>query len=317
LAPRRSPAPPGRVTPWPARVQAASSRTAASPGRAAALGDGRLPLLALLASLVSQNLGAAIAKSLFPAVGVEGMTALRIGLSALLLLAFWRPWRAPVARRDLGNLVIYGAMLGSMNLCIYHAFGRIPIGIATAIETMGPLAVVLAASRRGRDVAWVVLAAAGLALLMPRQSAGALDPLGLLFAFGAAASWALYIVFGKRVSTLAPGQAVSLGMLVAALFAVPIGAAHGGSAMLAPGALLAGLGVALLSSAVPYSLEMAALRRMPRHVFGILVSATPAVGAACGALVLGERLDALQWLAIACIIGASAGGAATAREPRR
>ena len=276
--------------------------------------SGTLPLAALMASLVSQNLGAAIAKSLFPVVGVEGMTALRIGLSALLLLAFWRPWRTPVARRDIVDVVIYGAMLGGMNLCIYHAFGRIPIGIATAIETTGPLVVVLAASRRALDVAWVALALAGLVLLLPLASDRPLDPIGLLFAFGAAASWALYIVFGKRVSGLASGQAVSLGMLVAALFAVPIGIAHAGAAMLVPTTLLAGLGVALLSSAVPYSLEMAALRNMPRHVFGILVSATPAVGAACGAVVLGERLSAWQWLAITCIIGASAGGAATARR---
>lgn len=276
---------------------------------------GALPLLALGASLISQNLGAAIAKSLFPVVGVEGMTALRIGLSAALLLAFWRPWRTPLARRDIGNVLVYGAMLGGMNLCIYHAFGRIPIGIATAIEVIGPLAVVLAASRRALDVAWVVLALVGLALLLPLAADAPLDPVGLLFAFGAAVSWALYIVFGKRVSTLARGQAVSLGMLVAALFAVPIGIVHAGVAMLVPTTLLAGLGVALLSSAVPYSLEMAALRRMPRHVFGILVSATPAVGAACGAIVLGERLGALQWLAIACIIGASAGGAATSSRP--
>jgi inner membrane transporter RhtA len=282
-------------------------------GDAATRPAGALPLVALTASLISQNLGAAVAKSLFPVVGVEGMTALRIGLSALLLLAFWRPWRLPVARRDVGNLVVYGAMLGGMNVCIYHAFGRIPIGIATAIETTGPLVVVLAASRRALDVAWVALALAGLGLLLPLSANAPLDPLGLLFAFGAALSWAMYIVFGKRVSMLASGQAVSLGMLVAALFAVPIGIAHAGAAMLAPATLLAGLGVALLSSAVPYSLEMAALRRMPRHVFGILVSATPAVGAACGALVLGERLGALQWLAIACIIGASAGGAATGR----
>jgi inner membrane transporter RhtA len=279
---------------------------------AASRPSGAWPLAGLALSLVSQNLGAAIAKGLFPRVGVEGMTALRIGLSALLLLAFWRPWRHAVARRDIGNLVIYGAMLGGMNLCIYHAFGRIPIGIATAIETTGPLLVVLAASRRLLDVAWVVLAAIGLALLLPLAATRPLDPIGLLFAFGAAATWALYIVFGKRVSGLASGQAVSLGMLVAAMFAVPIGIAHAGDAMRVPTTLLAGLGVALLSSAVPYSLEMAALRRMPRHVFGILVSATPAIGAACGALVLGERLDALQWLAIVCIIGASAGGAAGA-----
>jgi inner membrane transporter RhtA len=286
-------------------------------GEAAARPAGALPLVALGVSLISQNLGAAVAKSLFPVVGVEGMTALRVGLSALLLLAFWRPWRAPVGRRDIGNIVVYGAMLGGMNLCIYHAFGRIPIGIATAIETTGPLVVVLAASRRALDVAWVALALVGLGLLLPVGSAQPLDPLGLLFALGAAVAWALYIVFGKRVATLASGQAVSLGMLVASLFTVPIGIAHAGAALLAPTPVLAGLGVALLSSAVPYSLEMAALRRMPRHVFGILVSATPAVGAACGALVLGERLGALQWLAIGCIIGASAGGAATGRDDRQ
>jgi inner membrane transporter RhtA len=282
-------------------------------GERAAPAGGLLPLLALAASLISQNLGAAIAKGLFPVVGVDGMAALRIGLSALLLLGFWRPWRHALARRDVGNLVVYGAMLGGMNLCIYHAFGRIPIGIATAIEVTGPLAVVLAASRRWRDVGWVALALLGLALLLPLASDAPLDPLGILFAFGAAVTWALYIVFGKRVSTLANGQAVSLGMGVAALLAVPLGVAHAGAAMWAPQALAAGLGVALLSSAVPYSLEMAALRRMPRHVFGILVSATPAVGAACGALVLGERLGAVQWLAIACIIAASAGGAATSQ----
>ncbi len=271
-----------------------------------------LPVLAIAASLVSQNLGAACAKLLFPLVGIEGVTALRIGLSALLLLAFWRPWRHAVARHDVANLVAYGVMLGGMNLCIYHAFGRIPIGIATAIEVVGPLAVVLAASRRWVDVAWVALAALGLWLLLPlRARAAPLDPVGVLFAFGAAASWALYIVFGKRVAGLASGQAVSLGMLVAAVFAVPIGVAHAGGAMFAPRVLLAGFGVALLSSAISYSLEMAALHRLPRHVFGILVSASPAVGALCGFVVLGERLGALQWLAVACIVVASAGGAAS------
>ena len=276
--------------------------------------SGALPVLAIAGSLLSQNLGAAFAKLLFPLVGIEGVTALRIGLSALLLLAFWRPWRTPVRRRDMGNLVAYGVMLGGMNLCIYHAFGRIPIGIATAIEVVGPLAVVLAGSRRWTDVAWVALAAIGLWLLLPvaAPAASALDPVGVLFAFGAAASWALYIVFGKRVASLATGQAVSLGMVVASLFAVPIGLAHAGAAMFAPKVLLAGLGVALLSSAISYSLEMAALARLPRRVFGILVSASPAVGALCGFVVLGERLAGTQWLAVACIVVASGGGAARA-----
>jgi len=293
---------------------AEAADVAADVAAAAARPAAALPLLVILVSLVSQNLGAAFAKALFAQVGVEGMAGLRIGLSALLLLAFWRPWRHRFERRDLANLVVYGAMLGGMNLCIYHAFGRIPIGIATAIEVTGPLAVVLASSRRWRDVAWVALAALGLWLLLPHPARGAgvaaLDPVGIVFAFGAALSWALYIVFGKRVSGLASGQAVSLGMLVAALFAVPMGIAHAGESLLAPDVWLAGLGVALLSSAVPYSLEMAALRRLSRRAFGILVSATPAVGALCGFVVLGERLAPLQWLAIACVVVASAGGAA-------
>jgi len=320
-----------------------------------------LPLLVIVASLVSQSLGAAFAKGLFAAVGVDGMTGLRIVLSALLLLAFWRPWRHRLACADIGNLLAYGAMLGAMNLCIYHAFARIPIGIATAIEVTGPLALVLAGARRGSDVAWVALATAGLWLLlatagpagagaasaaasasagptagdmagdmvghMAEQMAGptpnaarpaALDPWGVAFAFGAAAAWAFYIVFGKRVAGLARGQAVSLGMGVAALPALALLAAHagahGGAALLAPRTLLWGLAVALLSSALPYSLEMAALRRLPRRVFGILVSATPAVGALCGFFVLGERLAAAQWLGVACIVAASAGGAAAGRR---
>lgn len=272
-----------------------------------------LPALAIAASLASQNLGAACAKLLFPAVGVEGVTALRIGLSAMLLLAFWRPWRHRLGGRAAADLVVYGATLGSMNLCIYRAFGLIPIGIATAIEVTGPLAVVLAGSRRPADVAWVALAALGLRLLLPLGAGPlALDLGGVAWAFGAAASWALYIVFGKRSSGLAPGQAVSLGMTVAALFAVPIGVVHAGTALFAPGVLLAGLAVALLSSSVPYSLEMAALKRLPRRVFGILVSSTPAFGALGGFLVLGERLSATQWAAIACIIVACGGGSAMA-----
>src|ERR1700712_3848994 len=147
-------------------------------------------MLALAGSLVSQNLGAAIAKGLFPVVGVEGMAALRIGLSALLLLAFWRPWRHSLTRAQAVGVLAYGAVLGAMNLCIYHAFGRIPIGIATAIEVTGPLAVVLAASRRWHDVAWVALALAGLGMLLPAGGAAPLDPIGVLFSFGAAAPWA-------------------------------------------------------------------------------------------------------------------------------
>jgi len=270
--------------------------------------------------MLSTYLGAAIAKHLFPVVGSQGVTALRVGLAACLLLAWFRPWRLPLARKDVPNLLIYGLMLGCMNLLIYGAFARIPIGIAVAIEVTGPLLVVLAGSRRAMDFAWLACAVLGLWLLLPLRMmnataahASALDPVGMLLAGGAALCWAMYIVFGKRVSTLQGGQAVGWGMLAAALFTVPVGFAHAGGALLAPGVLAAGLGVALLSSALPYSLEMVALRRLPRRVFGILVSASPAVSALAGWLVLGERLTPLQWLAIALVMLASGGAARGAR----
>ncbi|MFC5458316.1 EamA family transporter [Massilia niabensis] len=265
--------------------------------------------------MVSVNVGAAFAKGLFPLVGSAGVTALRVGLAALLLLAFWRPWRRLPGRADALNLLVYGLMLGCMNLTIYAAFARIPIGVAIAIEVTGPLALVLLSSRRPRDVAWVGCAAVGLWLLSPLYggaSSSALDPVGVAWALGAAFCWAMYIVFGKRVSTLEGGHAVAWGMLVASLCAVPVGVAQAGTALFAPSVLAAGLAVAVLSSILPYSLEMGALARLPRRVFGILVSAGPAIGALAGYFVLGERLSGVQWVAIALIIAATAGSAATA-----
>lgn len=273
------------------------------------------PALAILASMMSVNVGAAFAKGLFPVVGSAGVTALRVGLAALLLLAFWRPWRRLPSRADARNLLVYGLMLGCMNLAIYAAFARIPIGVAIAIEVTGPLALVLLSSRRPLDVAWVACAALGLWLLSPLYGGGtSLDPVGVAWALAAAFCWAMYIVFGKRVSTLEGGHAVAWGMLVASLCAVPVGVAQAGSALFTPAVLAAGLAVAVLSSILPYSLEMAALARLPRRLFGILVSAGPAIGALAGYAVLGERLSNVQWLAIALIIAATGGSAATARR---
>jgi len=276
-------------------------------------GGALVPLLAVAGSIISVNFGAAYAKGLFPLVGSAGVTAVRVGLAAILLLAFWRPWRAPLARRDMGNVAIYGLMLGFMNLLIYAAFARIPIGIAIAIEVIGPLAVVVLSSRHLRDFAWVACAAGGLYLLAPTTAnATALDPVGVAAALGAAFCWAMYIVFGKRVSTLKGGHVVSWGMLVAAICTVPVGLAQAGSALFAPQILIGGLVVAVLSSILPYSLEMLALSRLPRKVFGILVSAGPAVGALAGFFVLGEVLTAVQWAAIGLIVVATGGSAATA-----
>jgi inner membrane transporter RhtA len=270
----------------------------------------------VMAGLVVQNLGAAWAKHLFPLVGAEGVTALRVGISSVLLLLVVRPWRVRLAARDGVNLAIYGGMLGCMNLLIYRAFNLIPIGVAVAIEVTGPLVLVLLHSRRAADFAWVGCAVAGLALLLPWQPAQfphqALAPLGVAYAIGAAFCWAMYIVFGKRVSTLPGGQAVAWGMLAAGLLTVPIGVAHAGARLLAPGVLFGGLLVAVLSSMLPYSLEMIALRRLPRHLFGVLVSSGPAVAALAGWAVLGERLAPVQWLAILLVMAALAGSAATA-----
>jgi inner membrane transporter RhtA len=275
-----------------------------------------LPMLSLLGSQISVNLGAAVAKNLFGVIGVEAITAFRVGFSALLLLAIFRPWRFPLARRDFVNLLVYGTVMGMMNLMIYRAFNRIPIGVAVAIEVTGPLLVALLSSRRPRNVAVCALAGFGLYLLLPIDAGAGvekLDPVGVAYAFGAAACWALYIVFGKRASSLRGGQAVAWGMLVASLFIVPIGVAYAGQAALTPAIIATGLAIAVLSSAVPYSLEIVALRGLTQGLFGMLSSTAPAVSALAAMLVLGERLGPMQWVAIGCMVAASAISATSAR----
>lgn len=275
----------------------------------------RLASLTVLASITSMSLGAAFAKTLFHEVGAEGITALRVGYSALLLVIFTRPWRVRLTRSMILNLGIYGLMLGLMNIFIYQAFARIPLGTAIAIEVTGPLAVALLSSRRPIDFACIACAVLGLYLLLPISDMGAsLDGVGVAFAFGAATCWAIYIVVGRRVSTLNSGQAVAMGMIVASVFAVPLGAVHAGSTLLTPHVLAAGLLVALMSSAVPYVLEISAMRHLPQRVFGILLSSSPAIGAIVAFAVLGEALSTGQWLAIACIMLASAGSAFAASK---
>lgn len=279
-----------------------------------------MPVLAILAAMIAQYAGAAVAKTLFPLVGPDGVAALRVGLSALLLVAVWQAWRARFSRRDILGLALYGAALGLMNVLIYRAIAHIPIGIAVAIEVTGPLAVAAIASRRPADLLWIGLAAGGLLALPAGGAAGigadgwGLDGAGVAYAFGAAACWALYIVFGSRVAGLGAGRAVACGMAVAAAIAVPLGVGEAGAALVAPPVLLAGAAVALLSSVLPYTLEMLAMARLPRRVLGMLFSASPAVGAAMGWALLGESLGIIQWLGIACVMAACAGSAAASRE---
>lgn len=299
------------ATTRPCGVMIETARSSSTRPSAPLIGAG-----AVVASLAAQNVGAAFAKHLFPVVGAYGVTGLRIALAALLLLTLRRPWRRMPARAIVPALVAYGAMLGLMNLLIYQAFARLPIGVATGIEVLGPLAVVLWGSRARRDLAWFAAAVTGLVLLLPLRAGAALDPLGLAFAGGAAACWALYIVYGKRVSDALGGDAVAWGMVVAAAINVPIGAVTAGPALLTPWVLGIGFVVAVLSSALPYSLEMEAMRRLPAHVFGILLSAAPAVAALAGFVVLGEMLTPIQWFAILLIMVASAGSAMAASRPR-
>lgn len=275
-----------------------------------------VPFLAVLGSVTALGVGTSLAKqALFPVVGAQGTTAVRVGLSALLMLMLWRPWRWRLSRADAQAVALYGAALGAMNLMFYLSLQTLPFGLAVAIEFAGPLAVAIWSSRRAVDFVWVALAIVGLALLLPLGLSGsALEPLGVLYAVGAAVFWALYIVFGKRAGHLHAGQSVALGLLVAALVVVPVGVAHAGAALLSPPVLLVGVAVAAISSALPISLEMMALKRLPKEAFGIMISMEPAVAALLALALLGERLDTVQWLAIGCIVAASMGSAATARR---
>ena len=267
-----------------------------------------IPYAALLGAIVTLCVGTSFAKSLFPIVGAQGTSAYRVGFSALVLLIVWRPWRHPLSRADIKAVALYGAVMGLMNLCFYMALRTIPLGLAIAIEFTGPLALALIHSRKLIHFVWIALAVLGLGLLLPlKGGAHALDPVGVGFAAFAAVLWALYIVLGKRTGHLHAGRTVAWGMTTAALILVPIGLVAAKANLFQPKLLALGLVVAVLSSAIPYSLEMIALKGIPKRSFGVLLSAEPAVGALAGLVMLGEMLAPLQWLAIAAIVAASVG----------
>ena len=267
-----------------------------------------IPYAALLGAIVTLCVGTSFAKSLFPIVGAQGTSAYRVGFSALVLLIVWRPWRHPLKLADLKAVALYGAVMGLMNLCFYMALRTIPLGLAIAIEFTGPLALALIHSRKLIHFVWIALAVLGLGLLLPlKGGAHALDPVGVGFAVMAAVLWALYIILGKRTGHLHAGRTVAWGMTTAALILVPIGLVTAKANLFQPKLLALGLVVAVLSSAIPYSLEMIALKGIPKRSFGVLLSAEPAVGALAGLVMLGEMLAPLQWLAIAAIVAASVG----------
>jgi inner membrane transporter RhtA len=271
-----------------------------------------VPALLTVLGMVSIQAGAATAKRLFPVIGPDGATALRLIIAAAILLVVFRPWRTAVAPPRLAVIALYGATLGAMNLTFYFALSTVPLGVGVALELIGPLTLALLHSHHRIDLVWLALAAAGLLVLLPLTGAHAVPWGGALLALIAGGFWALYIVFGSRTGQ-DHGQAVSLGMLVAALVGAPLGVAHAGTNLLFPAVLAFGLAIAVMSSILPYTIELYAMNRLPTQTFGVLMSVEPAVAALSGAILLGERLNGLQWIGIAAVIAASAGSTLTSR----
>jgi inner membrane transporter RhtA len=278
-----------------------------------------VPIALLIAAMFCFQLGAVFAKGLFPVVGAAGTTALRMALASIILLAAWRPWRMRLRARELRVIVMYGLAMGCMNFFFYLSLRSIPLGIAVALEFAGPLALAMAASRRAIDFAWILMAGLGLVALLPiGLGSKPLDALGVAYGVAAGVFWALYIFYGRKAGAAHGGQITALGMVIGAVVIVPIGVTQAGMHLFSPAILPAALGVALLSSALPYSLEMLAMPLLPTRTVGVLMSLDPALGALSGLIFLGESLSWIQWGAIFSIMAASAGSAATSRsaEPR-
>jgi inner membrane transporter RhtA len=273
-------------------------------------------IIAILIAIVSVQLGATLSKHVFPLVGSEGTTALRQFFATVSLLIVFQPWRGGPERKHWPVLALYGAILGVMNLVFYASIARIPLGIAVALEFSGPLAVAILGSRKWSDFIWVACAVAGLLILLPwGEGSAALDPLGVVYALIAGVLWGLYIIVGQKVGDrVHGGKAVALGMAFSTIFTVPIGMAFAGAVPWSPTIMLYGLGIGILASAIPYALEMMALKAMPAKTFGLMMSLEPAVAALLGLVILHELLTGLQWLAVALVIVASAGSSLTARR---
>jgi inner membrane transporter RhtA len=273
-----------------------------------------LPFAALLVTMVSVQFGAAFSKQLFPVLGVERATFVRLGLGALLLAPVLKPWNLCVARQQWPLLGLYSAVLGAMNLCFYLAVARIPLGIAVALEFIGPLALAICLSHRRTDLLWVALAIFGLSLLLPvaqvfHRGAPPLDGVGVLFGLLAAGCWAAYSLLARRIGNHQGNRIIALAMPIAALLVLPAALLQPGAILITPHLAVAALVMALFSSALPFSLEMIALTGMPIRVYGTFTSLEPALGTLMGLIVLAELPSAGQLVGIAAIIAASLGTA--------
>lgn len=269
---------------------------------------------AILLAMISIQGGASIAKQLFPQLGASGTASLRIFFAALILLAVFRTRLGKITKKQWLYCLAYGLFLGAMNLVFYFAIQRIPLGLGVTLEFTGPLALALLGSRRWTDLIWVLLAGLGIVLIAP-WSEGSIDLLGAGLAVLAGALWAGYIVVGGKVSQIMRGgDAVAVGMLFASVFVLPFGIFSGDLNVLTWELLLIGVAVALLTSAIPYTLEMGALNQISSKNFGILMSLHPAFAALSGMFFLSEFLTPIQWVSISCVVLASAGATYFSRK---
>ncbi|MFJ3880575.1 EamA family transporter [Streptomyces sp. NPDC090077] len=302
-----------------AAASAATASTAALPrllrhpaGRGTLGGVGLV-----LAGTLSVQFGSAFAALLFPRAGALGTVALRVTFAAVLLLAVARPRLRGYARGDWAVAVGFGLALGGMNLLFYQALDRIPLGAAVTFEVLGPLLLSVVVARRASSLLWAALALAGVFLLGRSGFAAGLGAAGVAFALGAGAMWAAYIVFNARAGARFPRlDGLAIAMAVAALVSLPLGIGSAGPALLEPGVLALGLAIAVMSSGVPYTLELLALRRLPAATFAVLASLSPAVAAVAGYLVLGQGLSPVQCAAIGLVVVASAGAVRTGGRGR-
>ncbi|MFK4065898.1 EamA family transporter [Streptomyces sp. NPDC029674] len=287
---------------------AAPDGTPGRRGRVGSLG----PVGLVLAGGISVQFGGALAVTVMPRVGATGIVALRLAFAALVLLAVCRPKLRGHSRADWGTVVAFGVAMAGMNGLFYQSVARIPMGPAVTLEVLGPLALSVLASRRAMNVVWAGLALCGVFLLGGGGGFDGLDPVGVAYALGAGAMWALYILFSARTGRRFPqADGLALAMAVAAVLFMPLGIVASGSRLVQPGTLALGAAVAVLSSVLPYTLELLALRRLPAHTFAVLMSLEPAIASVAGFLVLSQALSAVEALAIALVIAASMGAVRT------
>ncbi|MGW1267884.1 EamA family transporter [Streptomyces sp. NPDC002491] len=315
-------APDTAATTVPAASPRPSGAPGAGPGRFGSLGS-LGPVGLVLAGGISVQFGGALAVTLMPRAGALGVVALRLLVAAVVLLVVCRPRLRGHSRADWGTVVVFGVTMAAMNGLFYQALDRIPLGPAVTLEVLGPLALSVVASRRALNLVWAALALVGVFLLSSGGGGGgghgeggagfgALDPAGVAFALGAGAMWAAYIVFSARTGRRFPqADGLALAMAVGALLFLPLGLVESGAKLADPVTLGLGAAVALLSSVLPYTLELLALRRMPASTFAILMSLEPAIAATAGFLILDQALTAVQAAAIALVVAASMGAVRT------